>query len=35
MNNHRICNWSNTKGVTDRAGTVYPSEAYEFTLDFK
>ena len=28
---HRVCNHSNTKGATSRAGTAYPSGAPEFT----
>ena len=31
---HRICNKSNTTGVTGEAGTTYPSGAHEFTSGF-
>jgi len=31
---YRMCNKSNTTGVTYRAGTGYPSGGHEFTPDF-
>ena len=31
MTYHRVCSKSNTLGATSGAGTVYPSEAPEFT----
>ena len=31
MTYHRVCNWSNTTGATNGAGTAYPSGAPEFT----
>jgi hypothetical protein len=34
MTYHRVCNWSNTMGVTSGAGIHYPSGVPEFTRFF-
>jgi len=32
MTYHRVCNWSNTTGVTSGSGTSYPSGAHTVVL---